>query len=320
MSASDLSALVKAIEALVAEQSTLNKKMDALLKRPAAASAAAAAVLKTVKAGGKRGAKPKAEKAPKAEAPPAADGTIRFGLASAGDYKEFSNFFKSEFNLGGKTYASVANYFHSAKFLGTDDDYAERIRTQKNPAITRALASSVKEHAPRADWDGVKSDILRSALVAKFSSNAALLRKLLDTGAAPLESSIEEEMRVEGFWSVGKDGAGANRMGVLLAGVRDELRAGGVVAPEVAAPAPVAKPKKATAAAPAPAPVAKKVVPPPADSDSDSDSDSDEEDEEEEAPKVVAKPAPAAAKPTVKAPADSDSDSEEEEEEESDEE
>lgn len=277
MSASDLSALVKAIEALVAEQSTLNKKMDALLKRPGSAAPAAPAP----KAGGKRGAKPKAEKAPKAEAPAAADGTIRFGAASAGDYKEFSNFFKSEFNLGGKTYASVANYFHSAKFLGTDDDYAERIRTQKNPALTRALASSVKEHAPRADWDAVKSDILRSALVAKFSSNAALLRKLLDTGAAPLESSIEEEMRVEGFWSVGKDGAGTNRMGVLLAGVRDELRAGGVIAPEMAAPAvaPAPRPKKAAAAA-APVPTPKPAAKAPA--DSDSDSDEDEEDEEEE--------------------------------------
>ena len=78
---------------------------------------------------GVRGKKAKAEKAPKvkAAAPAAADGVIRFGSASEGDYKEFSSFYKSPFTVDGKEYRSVANYFHSQKFAETDDAFA-RVR------------------------------------------------------------------------------------------------------------------------------------------------------------------------------------------------
>jgi ribA/ribD-fused uncharacterized protein len=306
-SSSDLAALVKAIEALAAQQATNNKLVTALLaslptaggSKPSASGTTSSAEAPTKS---KRG-RPKSEKEPKVKAaPPAAeDGVLRFGSASEGEYKEFSSFFKAPFTVAGKEYLSLANFFHSQKFAGTDDDFSEDIRTQKNPALTRAKASSIKEHAPRADWEEEKLNVMRTGLLAKFRAHPALLTKLAGTRDALLESTIDEEMRVKDFWSIGTDGTGANRMGQLLMSVRAEL----------SADAPVAKPKTAS--------VAKKATAPPPPEDED-DSDSDE-DEEEAPPKKPAAPAPkATAVPKKPAPPaeeeedDSDSDDDDDDE------
>jgi ribA/ribD-fused uncharacterized protein len=319
--AADLAALTKAIEVLAAAQATNNKLVASVLARLASGPASSkydAPASAEAPTKGKRG-RPKSEKEPKAKAapPPAEDGTIRFGSASEGEYKEFSSFFKAPFKVAGKEYLSLANYFHSAKFAGSDDDFAEDIRTQKNPALTRAKASSVKEHAPIEDWDTGKTAIMRRGLLAKFSAHSALRDKLLSTGDAPLESTIDEEMRVKGFWSIGEDGSGTNTMGQLLMSVRAELSAGG--APKVKPAAPAAK---AVSKPAAPAPAGKKAAAAPkaeeAEADSGSDSDTDEEDE---APAPKAKPAApkAAPAPAPAADEDEDEDSDSDEDEEDDE-
>lgn len=334
---SDLAALTKAIQALVEQQATNNKLVTAVLERLASAKPSTASVGGAGKATaeaesaptkGKRGRKPKTDKEPKVKAapPPPEDGVVRFGSASEGDYKEFSSFFKSPFAYEGKEYISLANFFHSCKFAEADDDFAEEIRVQKNPALTRAKASS-KDHAPNARWESDKVDLMRIGIVAKFSMNSALCRKLLATGDARIESTIEEEMRVKGFWSIGEDGAGANHMGKLLMSVRDEFRSSGeyddlsddeAVAP--VKPAPKAKKApKAPAVKKAAAPVAKKAAPA-ASADSDSDDSGDETEAPVAKPKPVVKvtkapapaPAPAPAKPAA---ADSDSDDSDSEEE-----
>jgi ribA/ribD-fused uncharacterized protein len=303
----DLAILTKAISALAADNASQREQTKALVEAVAANTKLLAGLMALMQKGGavapsavaaptgaepagkgKRGRKPKAEKEPKvkAVAPAPAAGTIRFGPASEGDYKEFSSFYKSPFKVDGAEFASLANFFHSQKFKGTDDDFAEDIRTVKNPALTRAKASSVKDHAPRADWETAKLDVMRTGLTAKFSQNTALKRKLLATGEAPLESTIEEEMRITGFWSVGTDAEGVNHTGTILAEVRAALRdSADEDEEEEEKPAPpVAKPKaKAaaapkTAAVPKPSAAAKPPAPPAeAESDSDSDSDSDEE-------------------------------------------
>jgi ribA/ribD-fused uncharacterized protein len=331
---SDLTALTKAIQALVEQQAANNKLVTAVLERlasakaPSASASASASASTPASAGpaaepvkGKRGRKPKAEKEPKTKAAPpaAADGVVRFGSASEGDYKEFSSFFKSPFTVDGKEYRSVANFFHSQKFAGSDDAFAEDIRAQANPALTRAKASS-KDHMPREDWDTEKTRIMRSGLLAKFSASSALRRKLLATGDAPIESTLEEEMRVKGFWDIGADGAGDNYMGQILMSVRSELASRDYEDDEEEAPAAAPKAKAPAAAKAAP----KKVTPPPP---ADADSDSDDSEDEEEAPKpkapvkvtkaVAPAPAPAPApKPVAKpaAPAEDSDDDESEEE------
>ena len=285
-SSSEMSVLIKAIEALVEQQTSNNKLVTAVLERLASGKASAGAgadVVVVAPTKAKRGPKAKTEKpAP----PPAADGTVRFGSASEGDYKEFSSFFKAPFTVGDKMYGSLAHYFHSMKFAGADDDFAEDIRAQKNPALTRSKASSVKDHSPIADWDTAKMTIMKSGLRAKFTANPALREKLISTGTAPIEATIEEEMRVKDFWSIGADGSGANNMGRLLMEIRSELDSAPAVPRGAAAAAMAAAAAKKPVAAPKkPAAAPKK----PAAADSDS-----EESEDEEAPPVAKAPAKAA--------------------------
>jgi ribA/ribD-fused uncharacterized protein len=311
-SSADIAALTKVIQALVEQQATNNKVVTAVLERMSKMSGGALVAPKVVEDAptkGKRGRKPKAE--PKEKVlPPTEEGTIRTGSASEGEYKELSSFFKAPFKVDGKEYLSLANYFNSQKFAGTDDDFSEDIRTQKNPALTRAKASSIKEHAVRADWDTAKLDVMRAGLLAKFQQNTALKRKLINTGESPIQATIEEEMRIKGFWSIGEDGAGENQMGKLIESVRDELRSAAGADEDEEAPKPVAKPaakpKPAAKAQPAKAQPAKAQPAKEKAADSD-DEDSDSDDEEEttakpvsKAPAPKAKPAAPTAKPAAK--------------------
>jgi ribA/ribD-fused uncharacterized protein len=321
---SDLSALIKAITALAEQQATNNKLVASVLDRltsgapapsasyggkPAAPGATAEPTTK-----GKRGRKPKADKEPKVKAapPPAEDGVVRFGSASDGAYKEFSSFFKAPFSVAGKEYISLANYFNAMKFAETDEDFSEDIRTQKNPALTRAKASSVKDHPPRADWDSARLTVMLDGLRAKFAAHPSLTEKLLATGESPIEATIEEEMRLKGFWSIGEDGAGTNHMGQLLMALRYELSAAGGSGSGAPKPKPAAPAKKPAA------PAKGKAAPPKAE---EADSDSDTDDEEDEAPtkpvtKAKVASAPVAKKPTAPPKDEEDSDSDEDDDDE----
>jgi ribA/ribD-fused uncharacterized protein len=272
---------------------------------PAAAPAAPAAG-KGAKAGKGAGKekKPRAKKE-KEPLPEPEEGVIRFAGSSEGMYRGFNNFFKAPFTVDGKDYMSIANYFNSQKFAGSDDAFAEEIRGQKNPALTRAKAAN-KDHPARADWAAVKVDVMRRGLVAKFSQNAELRTLLLSTGEAPIEATQEDEMATKGYWSIGADGNGENMIGELLEEVRDIVKGMPAPAPAAACPAPAAaKPKPAPKAKPAAKPAA-------AAADSD---------DEEEAP-VKGKKALPPAKPVAAAPAAAaadDTDSEEDEDEEDEE-
>ena len=71
----------------------------------------------------------------------------------------------------------------------------------------------------RADWEAVKEETMRTALVAKFTQHAELTKLLLDTGSAELI----EHTRNDAYWGDGGDGTGLNRLGQMLMDLRREL-------------------------------------------------------------------------------------------------
>jgi ribA/ribD-fused uncharacterized protein len=243
--------LEHAVETLSAEHADMRSRLLAALggsAAPAAAAApkkgkgkkaAAAAAAdgasdaestSTGTTGKKRGRKPR-DPADKPVCPPAADGVIRYYSSAEGEYKCFSPFATVKggadgktaqtFEIGGKTYISVENYIQSMKFAGVDDEYAEQIRTQKNPALTRRMGET-KKHTARSDWDAVKVDFMRAGILAKFQTFDDLAAKLLATG----DATIEDESPEDDFWGIGVSGTGANWRGKLLMEVRDLLRDG----------------------------------------------------------------------------------------------
>ena len=74
----------------------------------------------------------------------------------------------------------------------------------------------------RKDWEHVKDNVMREALMAKFTQHSDLKQQLLSTGSA----TIIEHTENDSYWGDGGDGSGKNKLGVLLMEIRERLRAG----------------------------------------------------------------------------------------------
>ncbi|MCC6357287.1 MAG: NADAR family protein [Phycisphaerales bacterium] len=141
---------------------------------------------------------------------------IRF-YSKSPEYREFSNFAAFPFEHEGLTYPTVEHFFQAMKFEGTP--YADQIRAAKTPAAARTLGRS-RAVPIRPDWEGIKVEIMRTALRLKFAAHAELQSLLLATGD---EELIEAAPR-DYFWGCGARGTGRNMLGTLLMELRGALR------------------------------------------------------------------------------------------------
>ena len=69
----------------------------------------------------------------------------------------------------------------------------------------------------RKDWDEVKIDIMKKALLAKFGQHKDLRKMLVSTG----KRMLVEHSPYDSFWGDGGDGTGKNWLGILLMEIRD---------------------------------------------------------------------------------------------------
>lgn len=131
-------------------------------------------------------------------------------------YFELSNFYPQGFEEEGAYWPSVEHYFQAQKF--SDPDYRELIRLASTAKQAKTLGRT-RTVRLRADWEEVKDDIMRHALLEKFQ-HTDLKELLLGTdGRLLIENSP-----FDSYWGCGPDGDGKNRLGVLLMEVREELR------------------------------------------------------------------------------------------------
>ena len=72
----------------------------------------------------------------------------------------------------------------------------------------------------RADWEEVKDDVMRKAVLKKFKTHAEIREILLTTA----DEKIVENAPGDYYWGCGKDGSGKNILGKILMEVREELR------------------------------------------------------------------------------------------------
>lgn len=141
---------------------------------------------------------------------------INFYSAS-GEYGCFSNFSRHSIFLKGKRWPTSEHYFQAQKFAGTEHE--EPIRLAGTPRVAADMGRDRKRPL-RRDWEAVKDDIMREAVLAKFTQHEELREILLGTGDAEL---VEHTPR-DSYWGDGGDGSGKNRLGQILMSVREELR------------------------------------------------------------------------------------------------
>lgn len=133
-------------------------------------------------------------------------------------YGELSNFSPHPFELRGTIWTTAEHYFQAQKFAGTEHE--ELIRLAKSPMIAARLGRS-RERPLRHDWEAAKEDVMREALLAKFTQHPPLRSLLLGTGDAELiEHTINDR-----YWGDGGNGKGKNRLGQLLMELRKRLQA-----------------------------------------------------------------------------------------------
>jgi ribA/ribD-fused uncharacterized protein len=139
-----------------------------------------------------------------------------------GEYRFLSNFSDHALELGGRLFASAEHAYQACKTL--DPDEQKEVQLARSPAAAKRAGRQV---TLRPDWEGVKVEVMRQVLRAKFAEGRALADKLLATGDAEL---IEGNDWHDNFWGecvcLGCiNETGRNFLGELLMERRYQLRA-----------------------------------------------------------------------------------------------
>jgi hypothetical protein len=129
-----------------------------------------------------------------------------------------SNFSSHGFELGGRWWPTVEHCFQAMKHAGTPHE--ERVRAAATPAQAKRLGRTSKVTL-RPDWDSVRDEVMRAAVLAKFRAHADIRATLLATG----DEVLIENAPTDHYWGCGRDGTGRNRLGEILMEVRALLRA-----------------------------------------------------------------------------------------------
>lgn len=139
--------------------------------------------------------------------------TIYFYVEREKPYGCFSNFSAHGFMLDDLYWATSEHYFQAQKFIGTA--YLEKVRQAKTPKDAANMGRA-RSLPLRSDWEQVKDDVMRKAVLQKFKAHADIREILLATG----DEVLVENSPIDYYWGCGKDGSGKNNLGQLLMEVR----------------------------------------------------------------------------------------------------
>jgi N-glycosidase YbiA len=133
------------------------------------------------------------------------------------DYGCFSNFSNHGFELDKLYWHTSEHYFQAQKFIGTP--HLEAIRLVKTPKDAAKMGRDRKRPL-RGDWEIVKDDVMRKAVLAKFQTHTDIREILFSTG----DEEIVENAPSDYYWGCGADGSGKNMLGKILMEVRVLLK------------------------------------------------------------------------------------------------
>ena len=141
-----------------------------------------------------------------------------------------SNWYRSVFSVDGIEFSSMEQFMMYRKAVCFHDDViAKEIVETEDVARIKALGREVSNYEDHV-WNGMRQIVVYEGLLAKFSQNADLRRKLKGTGNAVLaECAVRDRI-----WGIGlsmrdarrldlKQWRGQNLLGYALMMVRDKI-------------------------------------------------------------------------------------------------
>ena len=146
--------------------------------------------------------------------------------------KEFSSFYESNFKIEDVVYKSAEHAYQGlkAKKFGDETHFAKIVKA-KSAQSAKSFGKKVEKFDAEM-WNESKEDVMRQVLRAKFSQNPPIRKLLLDTG----DKLIANADPRDSYWGIGTSSGtsvaknpskwkGQNKLGKLLAELRDEFRA-----------------------------------------------------------------------------------------------
>ncbi len=135
-------------------------------------------------------------------------------------YGCFSNFSPHGIHLQGTHWPTVEHYYQSQKFVGTADvALIPLIHAAVTPEKAAALGRD-RSRSLRPDWEQVKTQVMREAVLKKFLTHPDIQAILISTG----DQHIVENSPTDYYWGCGSDRTGHNHLGIILMSVRQEIR------------------------------------------------------------------------------------------------
>lgn len=141
-----------------------------------------------------------------------------------------SNWYLSDFVIGGKSFSSMEQYMmYSKAKVFKDEEIAKKILLTSDVAQIKALGRQVSNY-DESTWNGVRQIIVYEGLLAKFNQNDDLKDKLKSTG----DSVLAECAVKDSIWGIGlsmkdpnrlnkNEWKGKNLLGYALMMVREHL-------------------------------------------------------------------------------------------------
>lgn len=142
-----------------------------------------------------------------------------------GRHSPFSNFFLAPVQVSGKTFPSSEHFYTCRKCEISDRmDLAYRSTRAKYPVQATAIGRPVTLE------NGLRLEVMRTGLMAKFEQNAELKKQLIETG----DKMLVEVSPIDQFWGAGcglssnllktpNKWSGRNEMGKMLMQLRSEF-------------------------------------------------------------------------------------------------
>ncbi|RCJ27046.1 Swarming motility protein ybiA [Nostoc minutum NIES-26] len=135
-------------------------------------------------------------------------------------YGCFSNFSPHGIYIQGSYWPTVEHYYQAQKFVGSIDAVIiPIIHTAETPEEAAALGRCSTRQL-RSDWELVKTQVMREAVLKKFLTHAEIREILLTTG----DDLLVENSPTDYFWGCGARKTGQNHLGKILMSVREEIR------------------------------------------------------------------------------------------------
>ncbi len=135
-------------------------------------------------------------------------------------YGCFSNFSPHPIEIQGENWQTVEHYYQAQKFVGSvDEELATIIKTAPTPEQAAALGRDCRRQL-RSNWEQVKTQVMRKAVLQKFLTHHDIQTILLSTA----DLLIVEDSPNDYYWGCGEAKTGDNHLGKILMSVREEIK------------------------------------------------------------------------------------------------